>query len=172
MTKVKQNNKGITLIALVVTIVILLILAGISITALFGENGLIERAKIADQKTKKEGAKEQIKLGIIAWRAEHYGADIDQDTLMDVINNITGATVAKNEETGEIDITINGETFAFTEILDEYIKEPSKKFIDFSVYGVQLSCEEGTTWYEFAYEEYGGKNEMFVALIRNSRSRG
>ncbi|MGN1269980.1 MAG: Tfp pilus assembly protein FimT/FimU [Clostridia bacterium] len=59
MTKVKQNNKGITLIALVVTIVVLLILAGISITALFGDNGLITRAKIADQKTK-EGAQNDI----------------------------------------------------------------------------------------------------------------
>ena len=59
MTKEKQNSKGITLIALVVTIVVLLILAGITITALFGENGLIERAKIADQKTK-EGAQKDI----------------------------------------------------------------------------------------------------------------
>ena len=59
MTKEKQNNKGITLIALVVTIVVLLILAGISITALFGDNGLITRAKIADQKTQ-EGAQNDI----------------------------------------------------------------------------------------------------------------
>ena len=35
-----KNNKGITLIALVVTIVVLLILAGISINALIGDNGL------------------------------------------------------------------------------------------------------------------------------------
>ncbi|MGN1269418.1 MAG: Tfp pilus assembly protein FimT/FimU [Clostridia bacterium] len=59
MTKEKQNSKGITLIALVVTIVVLLILAGITITALFGENGLIERAKIADKKTA-EGAQNDI----------------------------------------------------------------------------------------------------------------
>ena len=59
MTKVKQNNKGITLIALVVTIVVLLILAGITITALFGDNGLITRAKLADQKTQ-EGAANDI----------------------------------------------------------------------------------------------------------------
>ncbi|MGN1270158.1 MAG: Tfp pilus assembly protein FimT/FimU, partial [Clostridia bacterium] len=59
MTKEKQNSKGITLIALVVTIVVLLILAGITIAALFGDNGLIERAKIADQKTK-EGAANDI----------------------------------------------------------------------------------------------------------------
>ena len=51
MTKVKQSNKGITLIALVVTIVVLLILAGITITAAIGDNGLIERAKTVAEKT-------------------------------------------------------------------------------------------------------------------------
>ena len=49
------TEKGLTLIALVVTIVVLLILAGITITALFGDNGLMTRAKIADKKTQ-EGA--------------------------------------------------------------------------------------------------------------------
>ena len=51
MTKVKLNSKGITLIALVVTIVVLLILAGITITAVIGDNGLINRAKTAAEKT-------------------------------------------------------------------------------------------------------------------------
>ena len=46
-----KNKKGITLIALVVTIVVLLILAAVSITALVGENGLITRAKLAAEKT-------------------------------------------------------------------------------------------------------------------------
>ena len=49
-----QNNyskqRGITLIALVVTIVVLLILAGVSINALFGQNGIIQRAKDAQNK--------------------------------------------------------------------------------------------------------------------------
>lgn len=36
-----RENKGITLIALVVTIVVLLILAGVSISMLMGENGII-----------------------------------------------------------------------------------------------------------------------------------
>ena len=45
-----KNNKGITLIALVVTIVVLLILAGISINALIGDNGLIKRAQDAKDK--------------------------------------------------------------------------------------------------------------------------
>ncbi len=45
------KNKGITLIALVVTIIVLLILAGVSITAVFGENGIISGAQKAKEKT-------------------------------------------------------------------------------------------------------------------------
>ena len=51
LLKTKNQNKGITLVALIVTIVVLLILAGISITALFGDNGLINKAKIAAEET-------------------------------------------------------------------------------------------------------------------------
>ena len=48
-TKIKQE-KGITLIALVITIVVLLILAGVSVNALFGNSGIIEKAKEAQSK--------------------------------------------------------------------------------------------------------------------------
>ena len=48
-TKFKSQN-GITLIALVITIVVLLILAGVSINALFSDNGIINRAKDAQNK--------------------------------------------------------------------------------------------------------------------------
>ena len=56
--KNKQRKNGITLIALVVTIVVLLILAGVTIAMLTGENGIIERAKEAREKTK-EGAEKE-----------------------------------------------------------------------------------------------------------------
>lgn len=46
-----KENKGITLISLVITIVILLILAGISIAVLTGDNGLFSIAKTAKQNT-------------------------------------------------------------------------------------------------------------------------
>ena len=49
-TNNKRTQKGITLIALVVTIVVLLILAGVSLNAIFSENGLINRAKDAQNK--------------------------------------------------------------------------------------------------------------------------
>ena len=41
----KRNSKGITLIALIVTIIGILILASVSINILFGENGIIEKTK-------------------------------------------------------------------------------------------------------------------------------
>ena len=46
----KRTQKGITLIALVVTIVVLLILAGVSINAVFGQDGIIQKAKDAQNK--------------------------------------------------------------------------------------------------------------------------
>ena len=49
-TNNKRAEKGITLIALVVTIVVLLILAGVSLNAIFSENGIIKRAKDAQNK--------------------------------------------------------------------------------------------------------------------------
>ena len=58
---IKQRN-GITLIALVVTIIILLILAGISITMLTGQNGILNRAQEAKEKTEKSNHAEQRKL--------------------------------------------------------------------------------------------------------------
>ena len=41
----KINNKGVTLVALVITIIILLILAGVTISALIGDNGIITKAQ-------------------------------------------------------------------------------------------------------------------------------
>ena len=45
--KIKENKKGITLVALVVTIVVLLILAGVSLNLLIGNNGIITRTQIS-----------------------------------------------------------------------------------------------------------------------------
>ena len=56
------NNKGITLIALVVTIVVLLILAGISIWAITGENGIIKRAQEAKEETESAQVKELVEI--------------------------------------------------------------------------------------------------------------
>ena len=62
----KQKFKtGITLIALVITIIVLLILAAISITMLTGDNSLLKRAVEAKEKTGIAGTKEQIQMEVL-----------------------------------------------------------------------------------------------------------
>ena len=56
------KEKGITLIALVVTIVILLILAGISIAMLTGDNGILSQAQNAKNKTEEAERNEKLDL--------------------------------------------------------------------------------------------------------------
>ena len=56
------NGKGITLIALVITIIILLILAGVSIAMLSGEGGILKKAKSAESVTEEQQAREKLEL--------------------------------------------------------------------------------------------------------------
>ena len=60
--KIFKSTKGITLIALVVTIIILLILAGISIAMLTGNNGVLTQGQRAKEETRIAGVEEVVKL--------------------------------------------------------------------------------------------------------------
>ena len=53
-----KEMKGITLVALVITIVVLLILAGVSINTVLGDDGIIKKAKEAAEATKRASAEE------------------------------------------------------------------------------------------------------------------
>ena len=66
-----RNKKGITLIALVVTIVVLLILAGVTISLLLDENGIIAKSKDARNANRAGAIKEEITL----WKADKFAAD-------------------------------------------------------------------------------------------------
>ncbi len=74
-SKTKTNNRGITLIALIITIVILLILAGIVLGTLKGKNGIIKKADEADLKTTHLGVKE--KMEFLALQKESYRDETD-----------------------------------------------------------------------------------------------
>ena len=87
-TKTIKNNKGITLIALVITIIVLLILAGVAIATLLGDNGIITRATTAKEKTQQAGAVERVQMEVQG----SYGTDgnIDINELNDNLKNIDG----------------------------------------------------------------------------------
>ena len=59
-----RKDKGITLIALVVTIIVLLILAGISINMLMGQNGILSKATTAKTQTESTNARDELALAI------------------------------------------------------------------------------------------------------------
>ena len=65
-SKETRKTSGITLIALVVTIVVLLILAGITISLVFSENGIIAKAKEAAEKTNQAAINEQEQMNEVA----------------------------------------------------------------------------------------------------------
>lgn len=68
----ENNEKGITLIALVITIIILLILVSISITEITGENGILTKAHYAKQETLHANVKSKIYLAYSDYRIERH----------------------------------------------------------------------------------------------------
>lgn len=91
-TKLK-TSKGITLIALVITIIVLLILAGVSIAMLTGENGILTQAQKAGEQTDIGKEKEDIALAYNGAKAENNGGDVDADDLNEQFdfNGVTNA---------------------------------------------------------------------------------
>ena len=63
-----KEMKGITLVALVVTIVVLLILAGVSINTVLGEDGIIKKAKEAAEATKRASAEEEMNRLVLEYQ--------------------------------------------------------------------------------------------------------
>ena len=108
--KIKQKN-GITLIALVITIIVLLILAGVSIAMLTGQNGILTQAQNAKTTTADKSAEEKIKLAVMAARAQSEGA-LDADKLVAEITNNYGGTATKTGTGFPVNATVDGKDFA------------------------------------------------------------
>ena len=101
-----KESKGITLIALVITIIVLLILAGVTIATLTGDNGILTKA--GDAKTQTEQAKEDENLKIAI--AGSYGTD-GKLNLKDLKDNLTnqGIDYDKNNTGFPLEVIVNGE---------------------------------------------------------------
>ena len=83
-----KTSNGITLIALVITIIVLLILAGVTIATLTGDNGILNQAGKAKDKTTEAESIERVQVEV----AGSYGLDgtIDKDQLNKNLKNING----------------------------------------------------------------------------------
>ena len=83
----KRRNRGITLVALVITIIILLILAGITLNLTLGQNGIITRAAGAGKVQKLAEVKEKIGLEILDAETEARirGEKLEKEQLEDIV---------------------------------------------------------------------------------------
>ena len=112
------NNRGITLIALVITIIVLLILAGVSIATLTGENGILTRASEADIETRAATVEEKKNLWKTEKQTDNYTGENTAQTLEELLDDlegedlITGEERTKIEETGHVVIGSKDISFA------------------------------------------------------------
>ena len=109
-TKEKANS-GITLIALVITIIVLLILAGVSIAMLTGQNGILTQAQNSKTTTELKSAEEKVKLAIMAARSQSETGALDADKLIAEITNNYGETASKTDNGFPVNATVDGKNF-------------------------------------------------------------
>lgn len=98
--KAKKNVSGITLISLVVTIIVLLILAGVSISILSGDNSILMQATRAKEKTIVGQEQEQVKLAYMSAMDYNSASTVDEESLRKELDKYTGE--------GKTEITDNG----------------------------------------------------------------
>lgn len=83
-----KNNFGITLISLVLTIIVLLILAGVTILTLTGDNGILKKSQKADDETNKQTATEILNLKITNAQIQSYSETQSLPTLQYLANRL------------------------------------------------------------------------------------
>ncbi len=119
--KERVNGKnGITLIALVITIIVLLILAGVTIATLTGDNGILTKAQNAKEKNAQKTVEEQINLAVQASRINE-GLVIDKDILEQELTN-NGIEITKSEN-DELPWTVKKDGYVYTISENGEVKE-------------------------------------------------
>ena len=112
---IRKNANGITLIALVITIIVLLILAGVSIAMLTGQNGILTQAQNAKTTNENKSAEEKVKLAIMAAKSQSETGALDADKLIAEITNNYGGTASKTNDGFPVNTTVDGKNFSIDE---------------------------------------------------------
>ena len=92
-----RNQKGITLIALVITIIVLLILAGVSIAMLTGDNGLLTRSRQAQTTTIQKSNEEIVKLAVQDLLTEYHAGGAVATNITNTNNTPNTLEINKEE---------------------------------------------------------------------------
>ena len=150
----KTRENGITLIALVITIIVLLLLAGVAIATLTGENGLITRAKQAKKTQIEAEIKESLILAVQDLQVEKVG----DATLDDITQEWIDEKLSEYNPSVKDDASISGKKITMKKygIIKTYM-------IDENLNITEVKNESGI---EFSYEIKSRNNGIIQLLIK------
>ena len=164
-SKKHTNNQGITLIALIVTVIVLLILAGITLSLIGGSEGILGRATSAVEENEKASAKEQAELAIqeiqMSYMEEKYVNDSNAQTKKDYILDKLKDGVQTQDY--YIQATEDGKVIIY-EGSDNTGREISKVFVDDNG---SIQWQEDILTYTIAYNGNGATEGNMQASVCN-----
>lgn len=96
-----RNDKGITIVALVVTVVVLLILAGISINAILGNNGIIKKAREEERNALEKKVQDEIKRTVTEYDIVNKGETLEEYLKNNIPEKVDEVT-RKDDKTLEV----------------------------------------------------------------------
>ncbi len=170
--KVKQKSRGITLIALVITIIVLLILAGVSIATLGGDSGIISRARNSSTKTKEKQSEEEAILMVNEYeiykkRCENEGKEINVKDFLDSnykdkYEEQDGKYKITTESGGNLEIDDNGNVKLNEEIINQ--TDEKSKVEDLASVLVNTQNARG----KYIQYDAGGLNSWRVLYLDSS----
>ncbi len=163
----KEKNNGITLIALIITIIVLLILAGVSISLVVGENGILSRATDASEKTNEAKDEEQRQFAM-AEAAMNFENTEYEDKNGEKVTIPAGFAVSQVEgentvEDGLVIIDSKGNEFVWIPCnltgKDDLTKYEKHNYLGMGLKDTgssdYVSPENWTSWYYRAFGEEG-----------------
>ncbi len=180
-----RKEEGITLIALVITIIVLLILAGVTLSLVAGENGILKRATNAVDVNEKASAQEEANLLIADFATQYYeGKYVNYKAEFENIDDYIkaklrteketegGYKVKYDEETGEIEVSKNDKPISSGPIVNgkvDWTQKTEDEKVETIEEIVKKWCEKANI---SATDNLAGllKNEQMVNQLMNSNT--
>lgn len=134
-----KNQKGITLIALVITIIVLLILAGVSIAMLTGDNGLLSKSQQAVKDNAISGAKDTVTTEVQAMMSEFLEAKYSSTNLN---ATIPGSSTVKYTDAKA------AQAYVVAKLAAKYVSTDNKNIVNGCTVAVDATAKTVTITYD------------------------
>ena len=150
----RTKQKGITLIALVITIIVLLILAGVSIATLTGQNGILNQANSAKEQTNEAKEKEEVRVAYMAAKTnkgENINELVTDTEFNNELKNIGSEGFA--EGTTNISVTFpSGNVYIINQTTGEISGPETEEIEDYKEYTIYVEESRGWGYVEIQFE--------------------